>query len=204
MAASGRPAIAPLVEAFAFTALVLIDIWFLHSRYVWGDAVPGLFALASLIIHRESLGLGIRDFTAAFRAWWLVLLISLIAVGMGLSLMDHPFHLLLRGMIYFAWCILQQLVYQNVVYKRVRDALGPTWRASLLSGTLFAIAHIPNPVLIPATFVWGTISTRLYESHPSVFAIALLQALFSSLLIWSTPVGWNHQFRVGPGYWTYR
>ena len=145
-----------------------------------------------------------REFSAAVRSWWIVLLISAAAVCVGLAMMSHPWRLLLRGAIYFAWCILQQLVFQNIIYRRARSVLGSTWQASLLSGTLFAAAHIPNPVLIPATFLWGAVSTRLFQSHSSVAAIALLQALLSSLLIWLTPVAWNHQFRVGPGYWTYR
>ena len=50
-----RAAIAPLVEAFAFTAVVLVDIWFLHSRTWWGDALPAVFALVSFVAHRDPL-----------------------------------------------------------------------------------------------------------------------------------------------------
>jgi hypothetical protein len=196
-------AIATLLEAFAFTAVVLIDIWFLHSRTWWGDALPGVFALASFAAHRELLGLGIRELQEAWRAWRIILVISAAAVIAGLLLKAHPLNLLFRGAVYFTWCVLQQLLLQNMIYRRVRSALGATWSAAVLSGALFAAAHVPNPVLVPATLVWGTIATRLFERHPSIIAIALLQTLLSSLLIWLTPVAWNHQFRVGPGYWRY-
>jgi hypothetical protein len=194
-------AIAPLFEAFAFTAVVLIDIWFLHSRTWWGDALVGVFALVSFAAHRESLGVGIRELVTALRAWRVVLLISAAAVVVGLLFASHPLDLLYRGVVYFAWCVLQQLLLQNMIYRRVRSALGPTGKAALLSGVLFAAAHLPNPVLAPATLVWGTVSTRLFERRQSIIAIALLQTLLSSLLIWVTPVAWHHQFRVGPGYW---
>jgi hypothetical protein len=199
-----QAAIATLLEAFAFTAVVLIDIWFLHSRTWWGDALPGGFAVVSFAAHREFPVLGIRELAEALRAWRIVLLIGTIAVIGGLLFKSHPLNLLFRGAVYFAWCVVQQLLLQNMIYRRIRSTLGATMKAALLSGVLFAAAHVPNPVLVPATLVWGTIAARLFERHPSIIAIALLQTLFSSLLIWLTPVAWNHQFRVGPGYWQYR
>ena len=122
----------------------------------------------------------------------------------GCLLKGDPLKLLFRGAVYFAWCVVQQLLLQNMIYRRVRSALGATPGAALLSGVLFAAAHLPNPVLVPATLVWGTIAARLFEWRPSIIAIALLQTLLSSLLFWLTPVAWHHQFRVGPGYWGYR
>lgn len=192
-----------MLEAFAFTAAVLGDIWFLHWRTWWGDALVGLFAAISFAAHRELCGLGIQELRDALRAWRVVLAISAAAVIAGLFLKTHPLNLLARGGVYFAWCVLQQLLFENMIYRRIRGALGATVSAALLSGALFGAVHAPNPVLLPATLVWGTAAALLFERHPSVIAIALLQTLFSSLLIWLTPVAWNHQFRVGPGYWRY-
>ena len=66
---------------------------------------------------------------------------------------------------------------------------------------MFAAAHIPNPILVPATFLWGTVSTRLFEARPSVPVLGVTQALLSAMLYVVTPVALNGQFRVGPGYW---
>ena len=66
---------------------------------------------------------------------------------------------------------------------------------------MFAAAHIPNPILVPATFLWGTVSTRLFEARPSVPVLGVTQALLSAMLYVLTPVALNGQFRVGPGYW---
>lgn len=192
-----------LLEAFAFTAVVLLDIWVLHSRTWWGDALPGIFALVSLLLHREPLGLGMREFIEALIAWRFVFAGCAAVVIAGCFLTAHPLYLLYRGGAYFLWCVLQQMLLQSMIYRRIRIVLGASWSASLLSGMLFAAAHIPNPVLVPATFFWGTMATRLFERRPTILAIALLQTLLSSLLIWLTPPGLHHQFRVGPGYWRY-
>jgi membrane protease YdiL (CAAX protease family) len=166
--------------------------------------LPGVFALVSLAAHREPLGFGLRELKEALRAWRLVLLVSAAVVIAGVLLKGHPLTLFFRGMVYFAWCVLQQLLLQDMIYRRIRSTLGATAAAAFLSGVLFAAVHFPNPVLVPATLVWGAIATRLFERRRSIIAIALMQTLLSSLFIWLTPVAWNHQFRVGPGYWLYR
>lgn len=106
-----------------------------------------------------------------------------------------------HAMLYCAWCVLQQLLYQNMVCKRLRESTGPSWKSRILAGSLFGAVHLPNPVLTPATMVWGTLSGYLFEESPSVGALGLMQFLLSTSLFWVTPIRWNHDFRVGPGYW---
>jgi membrane protease YdiL (CAAX protease family) len=88
-----------------------------------------------------------------------------------------------------------------MIYRRFRDAAGASWSASVLAGVLFGATHVPNPVLVPATLLWGAVSARMFEHRPAIVPIALLQTLLSALLLWLTPADWSHQFRVGPGYW---
>ena len=132
------------------------------------------------------------------------LLLYAAALVIGCFLVDDPLDLLIKGIGYFAWCVVQQLLLQNMIYRRVRAALGPAWGASLIAGVLFSVAHIPNPILIPATLVWGIAATRIFERYPSIVVLALAQTLLSSLLLFLTPIELNHQFRVGPGYWRWR
>jgi membrane protease YdiL (CAAX protease family) len=68
---------------------------------------------------------------------------------------------------YACWCVFQQLLLQNMTYRRLRSGLGASWSTLSIAGAMFALAHIPNPILVPATFVWGTVSARLFEPHPS-------------------------------------
>src|ERR1700730_4354374 len=127
-----RRSILPLAEAFGFTAIVLIDIWFLHSRSAWGDLLPTVFAIVSFIAHREtlqSLGFTTRGLAGMLSGYAVLLLTACFFA-------DDPLHLLLRGCIYFAWCVLQQLLFQNLVYRRIRESLGPGWSTALLAGIL--------------------------------------------------------------------
>jgi len=195
---------AGLAEAFGFTAVVLADIWYLRPNSAWWDLLPLACVTVSMFAHREtltSLGLSGAEFVAAVRSWRIPLIAAVIAAIAGCILEGRPWFLLFRGFLYFLWCVLQQFVLQNMIYRRVRDATGSVWSACVLAGILFAAAHVPNPVLVPATLLWGIAAARLFESRPSIIALALLQTTLSALLLWLTPDDWSHQFRIGPGYW---
>jgi hypothetical protein len=132
--------------------------------------------------------------------WWLA---GCIASLLALLWIDATtsMHVVYRWFGYACWCVFQQLLLQNMTYRRLRDGLGASWSTSSIAGVMFALAHIPNPILVPATFLWGTVSTRLFESRPSVPVLGVTQALLSAMLFLITPVALNGQFRVGPGYW---
>lgn len=168
-----------MAEALGFTLAVLADIWFLHSKTYLGDALVFAFALTSLIVHRVNL--------------------KSLAPPVLLALAVFP----IPGGAYLSWCLLQQVLLQHLIYLRVRSSLGPTWTASIITGALFAIAHLPNPILVPATFVWGIISTRIFERHTNIIVLGIAQTILSGTLLWLTPLTLNHRFRVGPGYWRY-
>ena len=186
-------------EAFLFTAAILADIWLLHFRSRWGDALPAILVAFSFAFHQEtvsSLGLGWGEAKRALYAWrFMIGALAALVIG------TLTFYLLYRGARYFIWCVVQQMLLQNMIYRRLRAGFGARWGTWLLAGALFALAHVPNPVLVPATLVWGAASARLFERWRSVIAIGLLQTLLSALLYWVSPLRLSHEFRVGPGYY---
>ena len=101
---------------------------------------------------------------------------------------------------YFAWCVVQQAVYQSIVFRNVRSAVGRTAVAAAISGALFALVHMPNPVLVPATFIWGICASLLFCACPSVIALGGVQLLLSAVGVAIFPVTLHHAFRIGPGY----
>jgi Type II CAAX prenyl endopeptidase Rce1-like len=192
-----------LIEAIAFSAAVLAYIWIFRFRAPWTVWVLVAWAAIAYMVHRETLdssGFSMGVFLRAVVDWRYLWPAALLALGLVLQQRLADPQLLLRGVIYFAWCCVQQAVYQNLVYRRVRSSTGPGPPAWMLSGMIFGIVHWPNPVLVPATAVWGAVSSYLFERWPSVVALALVQFLCSSLLYELTPWGWHHGFRVGPRY----
>lgn len=195
-----------MAEALGFTVAVAIYIWFIRAQWPWIIFVLAALAMASFIRHSEtldSLGLTVGAFLNAMAEWRWWLAAGIAAVVILGWMRVTPGQLVNRWLLYLFWCILQQLLFQNMIYRRLRAALGASWGTRVCAGALFAAVHMPNPILVPATFLWGTVSTRLFDSHPSIPSLGLWQALLSILLTWLAPITMIRQLRVGPGYWTW-
>ena len=194
-----------LAEAFAFSFLVVAYIWLRPLWWSWSLLLPLALVVLSFFWHSESmesLGLSLRTLMGALVAWrwWLASCAVSLCILLWIET-STSIHAVYRWCGYACWCVLQQLLLQNMTYRRLRAGLGASWTTSSIAGVMFAAAHIPNPILVPATFLWGTVSTRLFEARPSVPVLGVTQALLSAMLYILTPVALNGQFRVGPAYW---
>jgi len=191
----------PLWEAAAFAGGVLLYIWWFESIAPYSVVVLLAAMLLSFWKHSEtaaSVGLGWIMTFSTLRRWWMVwLALAPMVIWLGWR---RNFGLNSHTLIYLLWCMLQQLTYQNMISDHLREGLGPCWTARTLSGGAFALVHLPNPVLIPATLIWGTLSSYLFERFRNVIALGILQFLLSSMVFLLTPLAWNHGMRVGPGY----
>jgi len=193
-----------IAEAFTFALVSIAYIWVRPLWWSWSLLIPLALVVVSFVGHSESmesLGLSLRALAGAASAWrwWIASIAASLAALAWLE--TASIHVVYRWCGYACWCVLQQLLFQNMAYRRLRQGLGPSWATSGIAGALFAAAHIPNPILVPATFLWGTVSTRMFEARPSVPVLGVTQAILSAILYVATPVALNGQFRVGPGYW---
>ena len=59
--------------------------------------------------------------------------------------------------------------------------------AVVISAILFAIAHIPNPLLVPVTLVWGAISSVVFLRYRNLYALALAHAIFGMCIAVTVP-----------------
>jgi hypothetical protein len=191
----------PVWEALGFAAGVVVYIW-LQPLAPYGIGILVAAMLVSFWKHAEtveSLGLGWKATVTTLGSWWPALLV--LAAGAVLLGRQRLTELAVRALLYLLWCTVQQLAYQKMISDRLRAGMGSSWKAHTASGILFATVHLPNPVLVPATLVWGTVSSYLFERFPSVVALGTAQFLLSTILFLLTPIAWNHGMRVGPGYW---
>ncbi len=202
--ASGQRRASEIAEAVAFFLALLAYLWLLVIPFPWpGVLVPVAVALSwrRRSLTPRSLGLGWSDFRASARRWsviWIFSVFVFLILGR-----DRLLHLgaLTHGVLYFAWAAAQQVVYQSMTYLPLRDSLKRPRLAAGLAGIAFAIMHVPNPVLVPATYVWGLVSSLLFERSRSIWGLALLQMMLASTLFWLTPRDLNREFRIGPYYY---
>lgn len=102
---------------------------------------------------------------------------------------------------YFAFCTLQQVALNSLLNNRVISVVTKPWASSVLTGFLFAICHWPNPVLVPLTFIGGSVMAWLFARQRNIIPLAIGQAILGSIAWWSFPLAWHHHLRVGPGYY---
>jgi membrane protease YdiL (CAAX protease family) len=151
-----------------------------------------------------NLGIGLQAVT---RALWFIPVAAGVA---GLILLgawsvhtlhppSHPALAALQGLQYLLWALAQQFILESFLFTRLECLFGG--RAAVLGAALlFAIAHIPNPVLVPVTWVGGLILCELFRRYRTIYVPALAHALVALSLSISVPESILHHMRVGIVY----
>jgi Type II CAAX prenyl endopeptidase Rce1-like len=69
---------------------------------------------------------------------------------------------------------------------------------------LFASAHIPNPVLMVGTLLWGVAACILFIRYRDLYSLGLAHCLLGISIAVTVPAHIHHGMRVGLGYRQYR
>jgi hypothetical protein len=200
----GKPDSGDLAEAVAFFCAALLFLWFLARPLAWtGVLLPAAVVLSwrRRAMTAGSLGLGWKELCRSVRSWsvlWVLSMVLFVALGHRVL---FRLAALEQGCVYFAWAAVQLVVYQSMMYMPLRNNLRSPGLAAGLSGLAFALMHVPNPVLVAGTFVWGVVACLLFERCRSIWGLALMQMMLSSMLFWVTPAELNRNFRIGPYYY---
>lgn len=200
------------IEVLAVYAAILLYIW------RWQDTHPyfviPLFAvvLFSHWFYRDTpkeMGLTGREFRPCARLSLLVLA-AVILPAVAYAFWNHDsasrlssLHVWLSFGAYLLWCSFQQYLTQSYFHRRLMKIIRTPHLSSLAIGIMFAGAHIPNPVLMAATFAGGIVFAEIFIRHPNIWPLAFVQAVAGFLIGGLSPEWIIHSMRVGPGYFFY-
>jgi membrane protease YdiL (CAAX protease family) len=107
--------------------------------------------------------------------------------------LQHPWYAILC---YSCWAFLQEFMLQCFCV-RLLSALVSRFGALLLSGVVFALAHLPNLSLTLLTFFAGIVFTAIYIRKRNLYVVAVIHAILGLTLAVSAPETWFHGLRVG-------
>ncbi len=198
-----------LIDVVGLPVFILVFIWRLQFTTNWAWLGFVVWMVVSFAIHRDTpttLGWRADNLWPATRraaAAFAILASALIVTGAALRAPWHvPEHLIKLDRLwsYFAFCVLQQVALNSLLMNRMSFLISRRWLAAALTGAIFAACHWPNPVLVPLTFIGGTVMAWLFASERNIIPLAIMQALLGTLAWWAFPLAWHHHLRVGPGY----
>ena len=193
-------------------SLILAVIWSprLLQRWLYLAAIAWFaVSVAFTFPGWRTLGFRIRGFWGSVWVVGIALLIALPATLLAgdLGTLHHPegFRGWLRSFGgYAVWSLVQQFLLQGYFLLRLVRLLPHRHWAAVVAATIFAAAHLPNPVLTPATLVWGLTACLVFLRWRNIYPLAMAHAIFGICIAITVPPHVLHNMRVGLGYLTYR
>ncbi|WP_213805488.1 CPBP family intramembrane glutamic endopeptidase [Granulicella sp. dw_53] len=101
---------------------------------------------------------------------------------------------------YTVWSFLQQFLLQDFVLLRLLRLLPSKRMAVLVAAGMFAMAHLPSPILTALTLVWGGVACWLFLRQRNVYALGMAHAILGVCLAMVVPGHVDRDMRVGLGY----
>jgi hypothetical protein len=155
--------------------------------------------------------MGLRA-TNLLRSLWIVgvaLLLASIAVLLAIRLHtlhvpDGPVLFLKTYWGYAVWSFVQQILLLDFFLLRFLRLLPGKKSAVVATTGVFALAHVPNPILTTLTLLWGLAACLLFLRYRNIYPLAIAHAIFGICIAITVPGPVTHHMRVGLGYLQYR
>jgi hypothetical protein len=201
-----------LLELSIGYGLILLAVWTPQpwQRVFSGAALAWIMLVVGLSFEGwTEMGLHI---SGSLRALWVVGLALVLAVAAStlagrlhtLHLPGGPTMVVKRYWGYAIWAFLQEFLLLDFVLLRSLRLLPDRKAAVMATAGLFAFAHLPNPILTPATLIWGFVACRLFLRYRNVYTLAVAHAILGICIAAAVPGPVTHHMKVGLGYLTYR
>lgn len=200
-----------LIELLGMYALILVVIW-TPQPWQWPMwCVAGIALLAVLAYSFEdlrSMGLCTVNLVKSLWAVPFAMTVAIFAVLVAGAM--HTLHtpgslwLTLRQYSGYAlWAGIQQLILQTFFLTRSVRLMKDATAASAVTAGMFAIAHLPNPVLTLITLFCGLASCWFFLHYRNLWPLAMAHAILGIAIGVTIPASIDHNMRVGIGYLTW-
>jgi len=104
---------------------------------------------------------------------------------------------------YAIWSFAQQWLLQAFFLARFQRLLASPQRAAIAAAAIFALAHLPNPILTSMTLTWGLAACFLFLRYRNLYPLAITHAILGICVAICLPGPVTRNMRVGLGYLTY-
>lgn len=200
-----------LAEVKIVFFLIILHVWLLPKINIFFAGGIFLLVVSSWIYHKDTWSdLGLKwDFDGKY--FWklfqaVVFIISFIFfLGLffndDLKINTDLFLQMGEGLAgYIFWALLQQILLNGFLVNRLRILNNPE-NICVVSGILFMAIHAPNPTLMIATLIGGSMSAYYFIfCNRNVYVLAIAHALIAASIHYFLPDAWHHGLNIGPNY----
>jgi membrane protease YdiL (CAAX protease family) len=197
-----------LIEVALVFGLILVAVWTPQGYLNTAVTLAAAFLTLALAVRSDysarQMGLA-RPFsgTSTILALGGLLVLSIAATGAFTRFLGSPQPLpFSRAWQYAIWALLQQFILQSFMYVRLESMLGSKWAVLVASG-LFALAHLPSPLLTLLSFMGALFFCEMFRRYRNIFPLGLVHAALGLTIAASLPDHVLHHMRVGIGYLMY-
>ena len=200
-----------IIELAVGYGLILAVIWTPNpaQRFLYWLAIATVLIIT--ILRRDSpkeLGITGRGF---LRSLWVVGVAALLAaIAVFAAWRLHTLHFDFGRIVfnfrftgYAIWALVQQFLLQDYFLLRFLRLLKRRRAAVLSAAALFSIAHVPNPLLVVLTMVWGIIACVLFLRYRNLYTLGIAHAMLGVCIAITVPNHIQRHMRVGLGYLQY-
>ncbi len=202
-----RSQVRDLLEIAVVFGLILAAVWTPQGRL---NALFSLGAAACVLLFALAGRWGSRAMGLAepLAGAWNILLTGAVlcgviwAAGLALRAVGRGYPIpWTRSWQYAIWAMVQEFILQSIFFVRL-EAVLDSRRAMFWAAALYALAHIPNPVLTALSFLGGLLFCELFRRWRNLFPLGIIHAALGLTIAASLPDKWLHHMRVGIGYLT--
>lgn len=106
-----------------------------------------------------------------------------------------------RSWQYGLWALQQEFILQSIFFLRLESVVGSR-RAIWAAATLYAVAHIPSPLLTTLSLLGGLLFCECFRRWRNLYPLGIIHGVLGLTIAASLPDKWLHHMRVGIGYLT--
>ncbi|HZP62826.1 MAG TPA: CPBP family intramembrane glutamic endopeptidase [Terriglobales bacterium] len=107
-----------------------------------------------------------------------------------------------RAWQYAIWALVQEFILQSFIYVRLEKVVGPR-KAILYASLLFALAHVPSPLLTSLSFLGALFFCEMFRRYRNIYPLGVVHAALGLAIASSLPDHLLHHMRVGIGFLMY-
>jgi membrane protease YdiL (CAAX protease family) len=201
-----------LIEFAVAYGLIALAVWTPRPLQQWLSLAALLWVLLTTWLSFDGWrAMGFRA-VGFWRSTWvigvaLVLVVASVALAAKLHTLhfpESPTLFLSRYWSYTIWAFLQEFLLLNFFLLRLLRLLPNKIAAAAVATALFALVHLPNPILTPLTLIWGYAACLIFLRYRNLYIPAVAHALLGICIAVTIPGPVDHNMRVGLGYLTYR